>query len=348
MNVSSASNVSSLASLDLNLLVVLEAVLEERSATIAAARLHVTQSAVSNALRRARAVFDDPLVVRNGRGFSLTPRAEALHPRLRAVLAEVRSLVGGDAAADPRSTTRCFTIASIDAVGCMVLPRVLPRFRAAFPRATLRTITIDRLLASGGLERADVDLLLGAPPDLPAGCEDEELFEDRMVAIVRADHPGVGRRLRLDAYARLPHAELALFAEPDDRVDRALAAHGLRRHVQIMVPHIGTLPFVVASSDCVATVMHGVARAHEHAASLRILDAPVDLPPITVRQVWHRRTRDDPGCRLLRQVIREAMLPAPHQRRRRRSPAGKGSTGGPGRASGRRGEAGATGKDRAP
>lgn len=290
----------------MNLLVVLEAVLEERSATLAAAHLHLTQSAVSNALGRARATFHDPLVVRNGRGFVLTPRAEALLPRLRAVLDEVRSLVGHDGSSRPETTTRRFTIASTDAVGAVLLPRLLPRFEARFPRATLRMATLDRLMGQGGLERADVDVLVGIPPDVHPGCEAEDLFEDRMVAIVRADHPEVGRSLRLETYARLPHAELALFGEPEDRVDRALAAHGLRRRVQVVVPHITTLPLLVAGSDRVATVMQSVARAYARVASLRILEPPVQLPPLVVRQLWHRRTSDDAACGLLRALVREA------------------------------------------
>src|SRR5688572_27548955 len=90
-----------LSSIDLNLLVVVDAVLETRSATRAAARLHVTQSAVSNALRRARELFGDPLLVRTGRGLCPTPMAEALAPRLHDALTHLRGLLGADARFDP-------------------------------------------------------------------------------------------------------------------------------------------------------------------------------------------------------------------------------------------------------
>lgn len=102
---------------------------------------------------------------------------------------------------------------------------------------------------SAGLERADVDLLVGAPPVIPPGCEAEPLFEDPMVAIVRAGHPHVGRHLSLAAYARLPHAELGVLGEPMDRVDRALAAHSLHRHIEVTVPYLAALPLLVAGSD---------------------------------------------------------------------------------------------------
>jgi DNA-binding transcriptional LysR family regulator len=296
-----------LGAMDLNLLLVVDAVLRERSATRAAARLHVTQSAVSNALRRARALFGDPLVVRTGRGFATTPRADAIAPRLRAILQEVRGVLGDASSFRPETSTRRFTIAATDAVGMVVLPALLPLFEARLPRAQLRLVTIDHVIASGGLEHAAVDLLIGVPPVIAASCEAEDLFEDPMVAVVRADHPSVGQRLTLATYARLPHAELALFGEPEDRVDRALAARGLRRQVQVTVPHIAGLPFLVAGSDRVATLISSVARTFAGLLELRVLTPPVELAALVVRQIWHRRFGDDPGHRLLRELVRAAV-----------------------------------------
>lgn len=311
---------SDIASVDLNLLVVVDAVLQERSATLAASRLHLTQSAVSGALRRARAVFGDALVTRTGRGFVLTPRAEALAPRLQAILEDVRGLLGPDATFRPDTTTRRFTIACADFVAWAVLPVLLPRFEARLPRARLRTVNLDQVVSTG-LGHADVDVVIGAPPVLPAGCESEVLFEDPLVAMVRADHPMVRRRLELRTYARLPHAELALFGEPEDRVDRALAARGLCRHVQVTVPQIGALPFLVVGSDRVATVVRSAARRMAELFPLRLLEPPVELAPLVVQQVWHRRRSDDPGSRIFRELVRAAAqtLVRPDARRGRRS-----------------------------
>ncbi|MCA9688355.1 MAG: LysR family transcriptional regulator [Myxococcales bacterium] len=293
-----------LSAMDLNLLVVVDAVLRERSATLAAARLHLTQSAVSNALGRARAVFGDPLVVRNGRGFALTPRAEAMRPQLEELLARVRGLLD-EAARGPETTTRRFTIACTDAIGWVLLPRLLPLFEAEFPRARLRTVTLAPVV-NEGLERADIDLVIGVPPATPPGCTAEELFADPMVAVVRDDHPEVRRKLRLETYARLPHAELALFGEPEDRVDRALAAHGLRRRIQVTVPHIATLPHLVAGSDRVATLIQSVARPFASKLSLRLCKPPVELPPLVVSQIWHHRRDDDAHGQVLRSLVRAA------------------------------------------
>lgn len=294
-----------LSAVDLNLLVIVDAVLETRSATKAAARLHVTQSAVSNALRRARELFDDPLVVRSGRGLSPTPMAEALAVPLRDTLAQLRGLLG-DVRFDPTTTTRRFTIASSDAVGLVLVPKLLRLFAARLPNATLKMITLDRMFELGGLAHANVDLLIGAPPTTPTGCHEQLLFEDTMVAIVRKRHPGVARRLTLARYCALPHAELALFGEPDERVDRALARLGRARRIATAVPHIAMLPALVANSDCVATVTRSIVELFRPSLPLQVFRPPVELEPLRIRQIWHGRVADDPGTALLRELVQVA------------------------------------------
>jgi DNA-binding transcriptional LysR family regulator len=295
-----------LSAIDLNLLVVLDAVLETGSATRAAARLHVTQSAVSNALRRARELFDDPLVVRTGRGLSPTPVAEALAGPLRDTLAQVRGLLGAEARFDPATSMRRFQIACSDAVGLVLLPKLLARFEAELPNATLQIVTLDRLLELGGLAHTNVDLLIGAPPTTPPGCEEQLLFADPMVSIVRARHPGVSRRLTLARYCALAHAEVALFGTPDDRVDRALARHGRTRRIEVGVSHIAMLPALVANSDCVATVTKSMVELFGPSLKLRVFNPPVELEPLPIRQIWHRRVTDDPGTTMLRELVRLA------------------------------------------
>jgi DNA-binding transcriptional LysR family regulator len=141
-----------LGSLDLNLLVVLDAVLQERSATRAAARLHVTQSAISSELRRLRGVFDDPLMVRTKHGFVPTERAESLGPALERILREARALLS-PIERDPARSARVFRVAATDAIGVVLLPLLLPVLRRSLPLARLHMVTLER-------ERGDP----GAPP----------------------------------------------------------------------------------------------------------------------------------------------------------------------------------------
>ena len=290
-----------LQNVDLNLLVVLDALLRERSATRAAAQLHVTQSAVSNALRRLRSLFNEPLFVRTHEGLVPTARAERLAPQLRALLEQTSALLGPDTRAE--EPQRLLTIACTDAVGLTLLPRILP---ALSKQARLRIVTLDYETQRDGLASGDVDLLIGIPPQTPRGCRGELAYEDRMQCIVRGGHPKVRGRLSAPQYAALPHVELALFGEPDDRVDRALARLRLRRHVALMVPHFSSIPLAVAASDCVAALSQQLIAAYAEPLRLRVLEPPVKLPKLKVSQYWHRRAEHDAVLGALRAAVRRA------------------------------------------
>jgi DNA-binding transcriptional LysR family regulator len=295
-----------LSAIDLNLLHVVATVLEERSATRAASKLHVTQSAVSNSLRRAREIFGDALVVREAHGLRPTARAAALLPRLRAWLQEARRLVADAPAFDRKRSTRTFTIACSDAVSIALLKPLLRVLGKTAPNTALHLQTLDRLISRDGLARGEVDLQIGIPPVLPAGQDAELVYRDPLVCIVRAGHPRVRGRLSLEAYAALPHVELSLFGVIDDTVDRALAAHGRSRMVKVALPHFSAIPLAVLESDCVALLSRRLARSFAERMPLQIVSAPLKFAPIEVRQVWHRRSADDEGTRFLRAAVRQA------------------------------------------
>lgn len=293
-----------LSTVDLNLLVVLGAVLETSSATRAAQRLHVTQSAVSNALRRAREVFGDPLFVRTARGLSPTPLAVELAPRLERWLGEARGLLGAERF-DPKTTTRRFTLAGTDALAATLFPPLLRRFRARFPAASLRLVTLERMVREDGLGSGDVDLHLGIPPRVPSGCLSSPLYEDRFVVV--ASRRLRVRRMTLATFASLPHVENALFGEPDDEIDRQLEVHGLRRRIVAAVPHLALLPRLVAETDGISVVAEELVRASSVRARLVTYPVPLPLPPLRFVSVWHRRSDADPGHRALRALVDETV-----------------------------------------
>lgn len=280
-----------LASIDLNLLVVLDAVLETSSATQASKRLFVTQSAVSNALRRLRELFGDPLLVRTARGLTPTPRAAELAPELRRWLDDARTMLGAPRF-DPATTARRFTIAGTDAA-----------FRQRFPMAFLRFVTLERLVAQDGLGSGDVDLHIGVPPSLSSSCRSELLYEDRFVTI--APRRMKIRRMDLRRFAALPHYEMALFGEPDDDIDRLLREQGLTRVVCAGVPHLSLLPQLVAAGDGIATVSEGLVLASGVAHLLDRFPPPIPLPPLRIVQVWHQRSETDAGVAALRALVKE-------------------------------------------
>jgi DNA-binding transcriptional LysR family regulator len=304
-----------LESIDINLLHVLAVVLEESSATRAAKRLHVTQSAVSNALRRARDLFGDQLVVRRPHGLEPTPRARTLLPALRDWTEGTRRLLAETPTFDPLRSTRTFRIACVDAIAATLLQPILRILRQRAPEARLRMLTIDRLIVADGLERGDVDLVVGVPPALREGHEAEVVYRDPMACIVRLDHPRVRRQLTLDTFAALPHVELALLDSVRDDVDQALSKLGRSRTVQIALPYFSSIPLAVAETECVATLSSRLARSFAGRLPLRVLTPPVSLEPMEVRQVWHRRFDVDGAIRFLREVVRDAARSSAPRRR---------------------------------
>jgi DNA-binding transcriptional LysR family regulator len=308
-----------LGTVDLNLLHLLSVVLEERSATRAAQRLHVTQSAISNALKRARELFADPLVIRRPYGLEPTARALALLPALRSWVEGAQRLLQEHPAFDPKQSTRTFHVGCTDAVAVALLQPILQLLLQRAPSARLRMVTLDRVVARDGLTRGDVDLIIGIPPVVDEGHEVELVYRDSMACLVRADHPSVRSQLTLDAFASLPHVDLALFDAVDGTVDRALSKYGRSRTVQVVLPHFSAVPLAVLSTDCVATISSRLAQAFAARLPLRVLKPPVAFELIEVRQVWRRRSESDGAVRFLRSVVRDAaQLGLPQTKRRKR------------------------------
>jgi DNA-binding transcriptional LysR family regulator len=196
----------SITTLDLNLLVVLDSVLAERSVARAARRLHVTPSAISNALARLRAELGDPLIAHSGRGIVPTPRAAELAPALARALRDLDRAVHGDAY-DPLTTTRAFTLAVADAGQVVRLPSIARRLAREMPHARLRVVGIDSLVSLGGLGGTEIDVALGAGTHGP-GVRSEALFTEHIVLVSRRAHPVGKRRVARSALAALRHVAI--------------------------------------------------------------------------------------------------------------------------------------------
>jgi DNA-binding transcriptional LysR family regulator len=294
-----------LANVDLNLLVVLHAVLAERSATRAAKRLGVTQSAVSNALVRLRDLFGDALVVRHARGLTPTPHAEALAPRLAHLLGELGALMGSEAPFDAASSTREFTLACADYYGMVVLPPLAEAFARRAPRARLRIITLEQLVSGGGLAQ-EVDVHVGRPPTIPAGCHVTELFDERFVCITRQTGRRPSPKMGMKEYEAASHVRVRVLDAVRDPIDMALEKRGVKRTIALTVPHFSLAPLVVLRLGYVATLSARLAHLYAGFLPLAVRTPPIELTPRPVQMLWHRRTDGDAGARFFRQLVVEA------------------------------------------
>lgn len=291
--------------LNLNLLPVLSALLEERNVTRAARRLGMTQPAVSNALAQLRVLLGDPILIRSGSRMVPSERALTLAAPLAAALQSLGTALEPRGELDPSTLERSFTLATTDYVTFVVLPKLLARLSRVAPGVRLRIQAWPHHRVPPSLERNEADLHVGFYESVPPGHRHERLFEDSFVCVVRRAHPQVGKRLTLATYLKLGHVLVTPEPEAKGIVDVVLERRGLERRVELRLPHFLMVPAVVASTDLVAALDRRVAEPFSRLFRLRLFPPPLALPSGGVGQVWHARTEDSPAHRWLRQLIRE-------------------------------------------
>jgi DNA-binding transcriptional LysR family regulator len=294
-----------LADVDLNLILALDALLAERHVTRAAARLGITQSAASHALARLRDVLDDPLLVRGPHGTMLpTARATALAPAVHRILVDLSAVLRGDAAFDPATARRTFRIGTSDYVELVLMPRLVERLRRTAPNIDLWLYSVadhgDEALAAG-----TVDVIVGPPRGAarPAGSYEKVLFDESFTCIVRKGHPLAKTNLTLPRYCAAPHLLVAPRGTPGSLVDNALSAIGRSRRIALAVPHFLVVPYLIASSDLIATLATRVATTFADTLGLVTMQPPLALPKFQMATAWHERNQDDPPHRWLREQL---------------------------------------------
>lgn len=293
-----------LSAVDLNLLVALDALLSERSVTLAARRLGLSQPAVSHALRRLRELFGDPLLVRSSGGLQPTERALSLSAPLSHALESVRRTLEGPAAFDPATATRTFAVATADHGSFVLLPELWAALNAEAPGVdvAVRAGTVEQGMRE--LLDGELDLLVGPYQREVAGYYRQRLLHERFVCVLRRGHPAARGEFTLDRWLSLPHLLVAPTGRPGSAVDAALSAMGRTRRVGLSVPQFLLAPHVVAASELVWTAPERMARAYAALLPLTVVPVPIPLEGFTVWQSWHERRHRDPGHAWLRQRVR--------------------------------------------
>lgn len=289
-----------LASVDLNLLVVLDELLQTRSVTRTAARLELSQPAVSNALARLRRRLGDPLLVRTARGMAPTTRAAELQKPLREAMRVLSRELFAHESFDAATSTRRFSIAATDYVQFLLLPRLVAELKKQAPFITLRVIPVSGRFPWSELETGELELALGRTPQMPTGLRRRALFNDRIVCMTRRDHPT--RSMDLEAYLALEHID-ALPIEAPGLTDVYLERIGRKRRVTITVPHFLIPPFIVQESDYCFTVSERLGKPLARLLRARIHELPFPAPEFTVHAYWHERQQSDQGHRWLRGLL---------------------------------------------
>lgn len=294
--------------LDLNLLRVLVALVEERSTVRAGRRLFLSQPAVSGALARLREAFGDELLVRSGRALEPTARASELLAAVRPHLEGLAASVAAAAPFDPARDGRAFRLGCTDAVALAALPRLVPRLRSEAPGCDLVVRVGDYRMLPGMLASAEVSTVLGYLRDDPPATAKVRVLRHAPCMVVRdgASAPVGG----LDAFCSRPHALVTPLGDLAGFVDERLATEGRSRRVTVGVASFALLLAVLPGSDLLATVPDFAARRLAALGGLAVEPCPVAIPPVTNTLAWRAATDRDPAERWFRDRVAEAFASA--------------------------------------
>ncbi|WP_439609480.1 LysR family transcriptional regulator [Hydrogenophaga sp.] len=290
---------------DLNLLVVFDAMARHCSVGRAGEALGLSQPATSAALARLRVVFDDALFLRAGTRMKPTPRALELAPAVHRVVEAINAEILQKAAFDPARSDRSFTLLTPDIGEVAFLPGVMRRLRQEAPQVRLLATARPRHAAAEALESGEADLAVGFFPDLQkAGFFQQALFKTSYVCIACAQAGPARDRMTLKQYLAARH----VLVRPDGRehmLDRHLNDQGWRRHVTLELSHFMSLLALLPGTDLIATVPEDIATVMERHVAIRRIALPFAMPVIDVQQYWHRRMQHDPANRWLRGLFHE-------------------------------------------
>lgn len=298
-----------IAKIDLNLLTVFRAVDEARHVTRAARALGMSQSALSHALRRLRALFGDELFVKTPRGMAPTPFAESIAVAIRDVLASVERDVLERQPFRPASLERTFAIRTTDFVESLLAPALLARLATEAPGVRFAATPVGTTLPAQELESGACDLAIaGFFGELPGGFMQQKLLRDTFACAVRRHHPRIdGDSVSLDAFCAERHLLVAPSGDLAGAVDHALARKGRTRAVVAGTSGFMVAGWMVAGSDVVLTAPSKLLAMLDRHLPLRIFSPPLTLEPITIVGVWHARTDRDPAHRWFRDLVRTVL-----------------------------------------
>lgn len=305
-----------ISKVDLNLLVYLDVLLREQNVTRAAAYLNITQPAMSNGLRRLRALFDDPLLIRTGEGMMPTERAQALAPRVHQIVALAQETLQPRAQFDALNSQQVFRISASDYAESALLPVLLTRLRSIAPHVSLDILTPSDVGFSD-VELGKVDLVINRFDTVPQSFLEQTLWEDSFLCLLSTQNPLIDT-FDLENYLKAKHVWVSktgmgvgVGVNPQDVqrlgwVDEELRKAGHKRQISIFTRHYQAAMKLAEQNDLVVTLPARAAKLQAKNKRLVIKSPPFEIAPIELKMAWSPLVEHSPAHRWLREVITEA------------------------------------------
>ncbi|MFD4601945.1 LysR family transcriptional regulator [Streptomyces sp. NPDC058464] len=292
--------------MDLNLLVALDALLEENSVAAAADRLHLSPPAMSRTLARIRKATGDDILVRTGRTMTPTPHALALREETRDLVTRATAVLTPVTALDLATLERSFTLRCHDALVSALAPLLTAAVAEAAPNVSIRLLA-EPSADAADLARGHTDLEVAAAAPQRPEIAATHIGTDRMVAVMRADHPLATGTLTPQRFAEAEHVTVSRRGRLTGPIDAALAEIGLRRRVRAALPTTAAALDLTARTTMLTAVAEQVCRPACTSLRLRARPLPLDLPPVPVIVAWHHRYDTDPAHTWLRTELQTAL-----------------------------------------
>ena len=294
-----------LHSLDLNLLLALDVLLAERSVSEAAARVGVSQPAMSQTLARLRRMFDDPLLVRSGNRMEPTALADRLREPLHVLLGQLDTLVNDQGQFDPGTSQRTLRMAALDHFSALCLPRIMSDIETDAPGVRVEVSRLSYRSVEAELDQGTIDVAVGVFRRTSPSLRQTLLHREHFRCVMRTEHPALAD-WTLVSYLASHHALLATAGREEGAVDALLARRGLFRTVRLRVPHFLAAGHLAESTDLIVTAPGRLAEDLARRHDLTAVDPPFDIPGYELTMQWHRRHDGDVAHEWLRGRIEAA------------------------------------------
>jgi DNA-binding transcriptional LysR family regulator len=292
-----------LQDIDLNLLIIFQQQLQERKVSEVAKTLSRSQPAVSNALRRLRQIFDDPLFIRTSEGMQPTPFARRMAEPITIALSNIAAAVNCLEQFDPQTSKRHFVISATEMGEIEVITPLESKCCSIAPGIQISTLREGSIDLVREMEAGRVDLALGAFDNISTSLHRRRIFRQSYVTIFRAGHPLGRGEATLEKFLSSRHILVTNVSNSYNRVNRCLLRAGIKANVKLQVPNFAAVPYLVRGTDCIATVPSRLAQIVAAPFGLDSISPPLHLPSLDVCILWHPRFNYDEGNKWLRDLI---------------------------------------------
>lgn len=289
--------------MDANLLILFKIIWEERSSTKASRRLHLTQSAVSQSLKKLRVLFNDDLFVRIPSGLAPTPRAVELSTKILSVADSIEALMRNEQTFDISQSTATFNMQSTDYFERLVLPGLVKTITKEAPQIRVRSTVLDGRLPKTQLQTGEVDCAVaGYFNEIPDGFFQKQLFEDQFTGLCRSSHPFLKSKQDIQSYCKYPHLMVSITGDFKGIIDSSLSSKS-KRHICLTSTNFLSLQHALLDSDALFVIPSRLAKMHAKDFDLKVFQLPVKTSAIKIQMVWHERVHRDPFQKWMRSTI---------------------------------------------